>query len=79
MIDVVDNNVNCHQLYLFVNFASLHLYINSLVIFILISDDKTIVTLLPLADDDENATTYINANYIPVSTCIKHNLYSIHI
>ena len=27
--------------------------------------DKTIVKLLPLADDDDNATTFINANYIP--------------
>jgi hypothetical protein len=64
--------------YLFLNFVSLH-YINSLVIFHLISDDKTIVKLLPLADDDDNATTFINANYIPVSTCIKYTLYSIHI
>jgi len=58
--------------------SSLHL-INNLVISHLISDDKTIVKLLPLADDDENATTFINANYIPVSTCIKYNLYSIYI
>jgi len=57
---------------------SLHL-INNLVISHLISDDKTIIKLLPLADDDENATTFINANYIPVSTCIKYNLYSIYI
>jgi hypothetical protein len=64
--------------YLFLNFVLLH-YINSLVIFHLISDDKTIVKLLPLADDDDNATTFINANYIPVSTCIKYALYSIHI
>ena len=64
--------------YLFLNFVSLH-YINSLVIFHLILDDKTIVKLLPLADDDDNATTFINANYIPVSTCIKYTLYNIHI
>jgi hypothetical protein len=63
---------------IFSQFVSLH-YINSLVIFHLISDDKTIVKLLPLADDDENATTFINANYIPVSTYIKYNLYNIHI
>lgn len=38
------------------------------------TDDQTIVKLLPLADDDEDDTTFINANYIPVSELLMIKL-----